>query len=572
MLTSKLRRFIRGRNKQSNQPAFKLVWYRRLLALARAYTHSISTAITKRVFVGVDGVRNLVMPPTVVSVAHLAHPLYWIAWLGRFLVLWLVTRPKTHFLASIPAIAMIVVGVAISALVYVGSSQHRAIKYRKILERQVQLANYEGAIVATSCLQDLDQGNSKLLFTKATILVKANRPEEAEKLMLRLAFEQKSTDAAIWLLESHFELEFADSWPKSKSTQFLELCVVAGQSQRAKKLTHYLLGRYYYRKGELSQSLKFFESLTVTNPEYSLAVAQINHELGLQEEARKSARASRRYLVERLKENPSSTTTRKQLASSLLLLDDELEAAQVLMDGLNYTQGDANRELRFSASDALVARLKRLERSPNRNSFLEQVQVVSDALRIAPDNRTVSTWATEFVRRIATNASEERIELNKLLASGVNLNAAHLVSGLVCATTHEYNSANLHFDFLKSSQDQLYIILCNISLLLAESSDDLVASALMLSDYAENLSSNNAMSIGCRGVALFRAGKTDGAIKDLEFALSTVELPIFHSSIALAYESKGLNELAGHHRSQAARLLQDIEQEKKLLQWVSPSQ
>lgn len=562
-------RFSRKRKKSSSKTDFSVAWYRRLQAKLSANFYRLTRHLSKSVFSSIEFVQSYTRPPTEFKRTHLYHPLYWAFWSIRFSYVWLVSRPKSNLLYCVPAVVGMIAMIVVSLLNAVQSNQQQSERYWRLLSGQIRMQNCDSALIAATRLGALNPKNVKVSYAKATVLEQAKKPKEAEQVMLKLAMESRSSEAAIWLLEHRFDLDTAAEWSQTDSDKFMSLCDIADLNPRSQPFTQYCRGRYHYRRFELDKSLGYFTQLKSTKPEYALTVAQIKRDMGLHSEAKDAARTARRYLTEKLREKPSSRTIRMQLAASLLLLEEEFEAAQTFMDGLNYSQGDNNREFRFAAGDALLSRLKRIEQVEAHDRIVQQIQIIAEALRLSPDNRAVVAWATDFVQSIVVNQGGERLELNKILASGINLRAAHLVMGLVCAVANQSETANLHFDFLKSSEEELYLILCNLSLYWSESGRELLPSAFILCNYAHQLRSEDALAIGCRGVACYRDGQIERAIEDLNFALKTASLPDFHNVLAQAYQDQGKTELAESHRRQAEKLSPISVEEDNLEQWNS---
>jgi hypothetical protein len=491
---------------------------------------------------------SVVRPPKKeVSAVHLANPIYWIVW--SFDLFWklFVSRPYRNLGPALPAIVGCLAVVAVAGVIRFQRPQELVNQYRDHLNSASRNQEYDQAVIAAGRLIDLSPDNLDYRFQRAIIEEKRGNVDVANELIERLAFLEKHSQAAQYLLFEKSNLKDLSKWTPEQHARFrmlLDLSKKTGNDKRIQART--MAAVYFNALGARQEAIRQISDIAMESTELSILLASLHLMEGEVSEAKAAAETAERGLRKKLQLNGSDKEVRLNLARMLLILQQERAASKVLMEGFQLTKDDAYRN---GAAEALIQMSGRLALVIGENSLLERLQVIREAIEIAPDSPLVTDAIIDLVFQVRENKNEEIKTLGRALVSGLSSDSAHFIRGTLALMQDDVESAKLHLEQAVKANPNLPGVLNNLAVAIAAKEGGDLEYALKLSEAAVGQMQEHPYIRETRGQILCKLKRYSDAIPDLEYALRAPELANqVHSSLAEAYEALGQKQLAEQHR------------------------
>jgi hypothetical protein len=491
---------------------------------------------------------SVVRPPKKeVSAVHLANPIYWIVW--SFDLFWklFVSRPYRNLGPALPAIVGCLAVVAVAGVIRFQRPQELVNQYRDHLNSASRNQEYDQAVIAAGRLIDLSPDNLDYRFQRAIIEEKRGNVDVANELIERLAFLEKHSQAAQYLLFEKSNLKDLSKWTPEQHARFrmlLDLSKKTGNDKRIQART--MAAVYFNALGARQEAIRQISDIAMESTELSILLASLHLMEGEVSEAKAAAETAERGLRKKLQLNGSDKEVRLNLARMLLILQQERAASKVLMEGFQLTKDDAYRN---GAAEALIQMSGRLALVIGENSLLERLQVIREAIEIASDSPLVTDAIIDLVFQVRENKNEEIKTLGRALVSGLSSDSAHFIRGTLALMQDDVESAKLHLEQAVKANPNLPGVLNNLAVAIAAKEGGDLEYALKLSEAAVGQMQEHPYIRETRGQILCKLKRYSDAIPDLEYALRAPELANqVHSSLAEAYEALGQKQLAEQHR------------------------
>jgi len=154
---------------------------------------------------------------------HLLNPILWFKWSTTFALNWLLSRPYSNALATIPAITL---GTALVTVIIFSTSDHpqsRANRYRTIFDDSVKGRDFDVASVVLKSLIDSSPQNLELQYQQALIKHMRGDTGLAVKQMGALVTLKNHGLAAMWMISQEFNLQELKKWSDSDHARFRQL-------------------------------------------------------------------------------------------------------------------------------------------------------------------------------------------------------------------------------------------------------------------------------------------------------------------------------------------------------------
>ncbi len=500
----------------------------------------------------VGAIGDAALPPTnKIQLAHYFNPICWFSWTYRFVGVWLLSRP---YLNLGPALPSIVVTVTILVLFISKDLQDKSVRsedYRSILTQAMRSKNFDTAMVAVGTLIDMNPDNLDYRFQRALIEGERGNAMQSRMLCERLAILEGHTPAAIHVLFNVMKFDDFQSWKAEDHLRFRGLIDIAlkGASDADLSRVNILFASYLNAIGNRKDAIRHLSTVTGKNPglSYTLAMLQLAEKDFAQ--ARSNGQIAKSYFEKVLLKEPQQKEVRLNLARTLILLEEEEEASKLLLEGFRLTE---DIEFKNAAADALVQYSNRLGNTGDADALGERMQIIKQAVDIAPDSGMVIDAVIDLVVQVQKDEKSEAATLRKVLVDGVAADTAHFIQGTVALLENDIEQAEVHLKQAAKANPNLPGILNNLAVAMSAKEDADLGTALNLANAAVERMPNHPYLRETRGQILFKMKKYGDAIGDLEFALKADELaePI-HRSLAEIYDALGQKELAEGHRNSA---------------------
>lgn len=476
------------------------------------------------------------------------NPLYWLIWIPKFLLAWLVSRPFLNLAPALPAIAATLVFCVLLFWDRYQGNVWRVNQYRSIMQTAVAEKDFPKASIACRTLINLTPYDDGLRFQQAILELEQGRKDTAKEMMLYLAATKRNSAASTWLLENNFDLAKVSEWTAEEHSNFRALVAsaVEQKNKAAVDSAQLRLASYLTQMGAPRDALQIIQELATRTPRLNLIGVGLALQADNKELAIRFASGAVKYLEQFLSANPSAVQERLELAKTLVLLDREQDAARVLKDGLGLTQDES---LKNGVAEVLVHYAGRIAKGGD-STLVQRLQIIRNAMDYSANNQSVIDAIVEIVLECQDKNGPQVALLKKSIIEGAAPEATHFIQGTLALLTGDHATALNHLKIAQSTGVNTPGLLNNLAMALQKTDDpEKLGQALELSISANKLLADHPYLRDTRGQILLKLKRYDEAIPDLEFALRAPELaPTVHASLATAYASLGQNDLADEHR------------------------
>jgi predicted Zn-dependent protease len=501
--------------------------------------------------------QNLVTPPShKIHWAQLGNPVYLVVWSFRFIWSWLLTRPYSSVIPSLPAVLVGLGG--FFGWIYQRESftvYGRAAQYQQVVNASLGAKDFKKANVALGTLIDLDPENLTYRYQFAGVQEELGHPEYANELVERLAVTKQHGPSAMAILGKQFDFQKLAEWSPETHAKFKLLSDIAIKGTGGSELDSAKLMRAQYQvsTGSYQEALRSFAELAERRGEFALTAAVLSNQLGDETQRSIFGERSIRFYEEKLKVDAADIAVRMQLAKALLLMQREEAAAKILEEGYAVTK---NEGLRSATAEAFAIWAKRLGReSKEPQTLIRRLNLVESALLLAPNNGAVIEASVNLIMECRENQNEEVRLVRAALMRGVSPVGSHFIQGTLALMNGKFEEGKTHLELATKLGAQTPGILNNLAVAIAGMPDPNLEQALELSNAAIRQMPNHAYMHETRGQILIKLERWQDAIVDLELALSARELrPAIYPSLAQAYRALGNEQLAADYEAELAAI------------------
>ena len=477
----------------------------------------------------------------------LLNPIWWLAWLVQFSWRWAASRPFLPMTLAVPALCFI--GVLVG-LIATGSQMDRARRagvYQRLVRRSLDRDQYATAALGADALIGIYPEVVEHRYNRALIHAKANEIEAAKSLMTKLALEENSAKAAMWLAEEQAGERLLKDIPREEKTAIIEWLTLAIENEspnsKARQLKAELLKSMGDARGAYDAILPVADSSL--NTKYQ--AFQLERLLGQDEAARKRADYLIRSIRSLLGDRPQNAELRLQLASILLYVDKDPEAIEIIEAGLEVCPPETRNRLESSKVNAMVVYSGKLGKKEN--GLIPSIELLRRAMNIDATNRSLIEAIVKICIKIGENENQELQELQKSIANGVGSSASHFINGTIELNKGNVAKASYHLEIAAKENPNLPGLLNNLAYTIIQQEDPDLERALRLSNAAIRNLPNHPYLRETRGQIYLQMKKFTDAIADLEQALPAMELrDRIRPALATAYEAIGDSNMAAMQR------------------------
>lgn len=296
---------------------------------------------------------------------------------------WFYSRDFELLYAALPALLLSVAAFLITVWGVSHSDVPTVIsKYRSELIRSTSAGDIAKQEVCLRAMTHLDPQNAAVAIELADLLVRTERGAEAVQRVSSYAPSNApgSVNARLWLIRKS---RSGDDRFKMSSRDILDQLLAVLRESRGNIEATEILSQTYIQEKEWRLAERTLQSAAEVHPEVNLTLLKLQRLLNRPRPMQdKTADLAINALREKLREDPSSVTSRGHLAEALFLADRVDDAREVLNARIDQTQ-DPEMKLALSRMEMLVAN-RMLRQSPaNRDACSA---LVVRALTLDPSN------------------------------------------------------------------------------------------------------------------------------------------------------------------------------------------
>jgi len=463
-----------------------------------------------------------------------------------FLHDWWFSRSFLGLLRGLPAVLVVLVLVGFLLTAGATTRQELARHYEDAARDALDEDDDDAAKVLYDKLVRLDSTEPKYRFALALLAARQDDVERARRLMAQLAplDETGYGPAHFWLANDRLkEKEKTSDDLRFTQTHLLRAVDAEPNNIRA----HALLSQMYAGKNDPQRAADHLEQVVDRQPMTRMGLALLYAQLGRSEEATEQARHYADYCTHQLENDPGNDNLRLNLARAEALLGNYKLSAEMLRKAMAESNDARYRHMLASVLASWSDRL------PSKQ-FSKKLELIQQAVTLAPDNPAVLQRLARFVLRESAEAEQVRKQLHEILASGKAQSTIHMILGTLATQEDDLDTAVLHLEQAYRQNPGMPSVANNLAWALAHRDPPQLDRALKLADAAVQLAPRNAQIRETRGAIHIKLKNWKDAITDLETALPGLPSKTqnkVHADLALAYENLGDRVLASKHRELA---------------------
>ncbi len=484
-------------------------------------------------------------------------PLFFI---GGFMADWFSTRNWSWFFVSIPA--LLVGGLVLVGLVRAqwSSDEGLSASYAKRASAAYKSEEYSRAEMMYRKAIKYRPKDGSLKFARAFVLDKMDRSADAFMLMQSIApinkedAEKKTTgyvDAHLWiaraLLIQHVKVE--NPLPLAESHLRAILKQNPDHTEAHRMLTDLAIS---VRNG--NAAIEHISHIVDEYPETRIIYARLLDSANRKEEAKTEASRAfdyyRREIPAKVADPDKTAKAADWLnwASSAMILDRFNDAIKILKNAMKHSEEE--KLIRQGLAGVLVRWTQRLDEIEEPN-IRQQLELLGEALRIAPDNPAVLERVALLIGRDGGSDAVAEEMLQDALVKGTAPAIVHFLLGTRAAADDK--DSEMAETYLKQAlllNPNTPVVLNNLAWVLASrGTEKELGDGLKLADQAVKLKPHQPNFRDTRGQIHIKLGNWRLGIADLEEAHRKMkDNPEIHKSLALGYEKIGNQELSTRHQ------------------------
>lgn len=480
------------------------------------------------------------------------NPVFWYRNINQFFYEWFVTLQWNHMAKSVPAIALLLIGIVVAAVAYSDGSSIRTRWLEKQLARATNDGDMATAELVVSRQLAFKPDDERLKFRLALTKAEQEEDNEAVALMYELVRENRSQRAAKWLINEEF---IGKNWAEIEERdrgEFGKLLKLVTADNPEDVRYQRLLADYHIASKNFTDAMPVLERLSLVDPMRGLQAAAIARQLGQIDAAERFSKATLDKVEEMLREDRGNLNLSIAVAQNQLFLKRYGDAVRTLKNSIEQAQTDQEK-LRMSIAfgDAMVVWVRSLEESGG-GSAVERVRVLKMlqvALRYAPNNPRVLSLVVDQILKTADDENAQVASIREALMDGTSTGIAHFIRGTAALLKDDVPSATRSLTLAAQQLPRSGAILNNLAVAMSLMEDPKLEAALKVSNQAiEQTRGATPHFYETRGQIFYRLGRYEEAIPDLEIALRVKALAAkAHQSLAVCYAKVGDNVLAEMH-------------------------
>jgi tetratricopeptide (TPR) repeat protein len=474
---------------------------------------------------------------------------------GRFVWLYLVTRPPWTLVRGLPALAVLI-GVCLSVHQRQEDSRWTQVSLR--YQRAAQLAlkgqNLEAAELWFRKVITLNPADEVARFQLALTREANGQQPQALRTFMALApiGERGYVPAHVHLARQIL----ADR--EHLTRERLDLAARHLQSALEQQPDHdqarTLLAELRFNRGQLQEAADLLSAMTDRHPEAHLMLAGIALRLDRAEQAEDHATRARLHFQQQLQQDSTNLTAVLGLADSYAVVGRFVESEQVLTTELTHRPNDNALKVAFLKLALLEVEHQLSRPAPD---WDRTVLLLDRSLVAFPDNSYIFTRIAQVAARSqGAEGQALRVTLENALADGRAPAICHLLLGNTWGEQGEFDRAVQHLRAAQTAYPESPVVLNNLAwFLMKRGSTAELEEALNLANQAYEAAPQVLEIRETRGQILARLGRDLEALADLEAALPLPQTRVeVHRTLEMLYERLGNAEMAARHRARAAAM------------------
>ena len=455
---------------------------------------------------------------------------------------WLFTRSPVLLAQGLPA--LLLAAAFLWAWSSGGPTRDLVSRYDVAVERALLADDVASAKVYVRKLVLLDEPGQRTRYALARLAEREDDLGRAQRLMADLApYPGSGFPAAhFWLAQRLRNPPPADEAGSRELIHHLEQSLASPDNRQQ---AYEWLAELYLARGDSQQAAKCLEEIAPQKPELYLRLAEVllerNDEIGMQ----RAAKQAFNHFQRRVGADPKDVAARIASARACILEGKFDDAERLLQDGLAIAD---EASLRQTLAELYLKQAERADTAAPA-ALGRRLELLSKALRTAPDHPGVVDRLAAFVRDSGPPAEATRVQLRDLLAAGQQPATVHLLVGATAAAEGRWDEARIHLEQAYQLNSRLPALLSQLAWALTQAETPDLERALRLADEAVKLAPGQPAVLATRGRILARLQRWQEALTDLEAALAgSGDKRELHAALAEVYTALGDGEMAERHR------------------------
>ncbi|TWU47582.1 Tetratricopeptide repeat protein [Rubripirellula tenax] len=484
------------------------------------------------------------------------NPIKWMRWASQFVSNWFLSLP----LRDLPkgALAIIVVGVMFLCAI---AAQSETSDWRgRLLDRQLQSAferdDFGTAELVLNRKIRKAPNDPQLLFRLGLTKDALNEKETASSLMRDLVAVKRHDPAARWLLQNKYIGKDWANLSEEEKAEFGSLLALIYKEAPDDVSIKQMYADYLIASMDYSKAIPLLDDLARTQPMRGLQAAALSRVQGNTAMADRLAKRTLDSVEKLFEEDPTNSVLALAVAQNQLFLERHAEAVRTLERGITRAKSDEDKaRLSMAMGDCIVSWVNFIQAQPSvtnadRMRILKMLQV---ALRFAPNSPRVLTLVADQVLAMMNEEDEQLLAVRNALVQGSSPGIAHFIRGTAALIKGDIARAETSLQLAATELPQSGAILNNLAVALTMKGNDHLERALKISQQAISQTPQATPHFfETRGQILYRLGRFQEAVPDLERALSVPDLARnAHVALAACYQELDEPELAKLHAEAA---------------------
>ena len=497
-----------------------------------------------------------------------------VLWLWHVVTATSGTRRVRHLLEGLPAV-FATIGVLVVGGIVLGRESQLRDEYQTAAHREFSEKDYQEAYLYYERLFKLDGGTAETRLYLGLSLDQLGRSRDAMRLIRGVAEGDAGGDyrANAWIATKLLADEELRKDPRVLAAVYRNL-LKAERGMPNNLQVKLNLANYHVTAGDFRKAIPYLEGAAELSPIVNIELARYYSMDDRGNSARVALERAEEYLRSKLNRDPVDRQTRILLSKTASMLGDFGTVLAVLEQGLALDPDGPYPQLIAETHIAIFDRLS-VEPVLDHGRMIHHLRqalryrpgMVDAIVRLVGFGEKTDEPSIQLAGGEVNSATDSAVKqdakalLREMLARGIEAPSVHMALGLKAWRDNDYETARQHFEAAYDLDPTIAEIANNLAWILTHQKIPQPERALSVINTVLERHPNVPRFRDTRGEAYLALGQWDEAIRDLEFALSTLrEDPRIHLSLAKAYEAREQPELAEAHRDEARRLRHESEQ------------
>lgn len=453
------------------------------------------------------------------------------------------------FLLGLPALLTLVFVILLAVKAQAINRVELIDRYRIDGEEELNAKNFEAAAICYERLERLGDDRPQVHFNRAMVLDALGEKKKAMESLRKAAPEDGPGSSRAHLILAMLMLEQPERFP--------EVMRVAESHLR----THLrdeplsldgnsLLGQLLAATGRPAEARPLLALAASVRPELLITLAQACRDSDNKASAREWAGRASRIYREKSESDPDDRSACLKWAEAELFLENFPVAVSILERGLARND---DRPLHVALATVFASWLDFLKGKDKDLPIEDELKLLEKALKHDPMNQALLGRLATTMSAGGRRAEWGRTYLLGLLAAGKATATVHFLLGADDWERRKSPEALDHWEMAYRLAPETPIIANNLAYVLAFGARPDLPRALAVADQAIARWPDMKILRGTRGHILVKMDRWKEAIPELEASLQLdPKNPALHETLARAYETLKMPEIAAVHRQQAA--------------------